>query len=137
MAHERLSFSALLRHLVLLTVVSVVWMAEPGYYQYGNLNGFFYVWAPSGLHVYDPVAKTVIKTVTDGPKTFGDAVYIRDQAQLKHYAFLAENAPGNKMHVYDTTTHTCIAVVAIGNNPVHIYALPSKDQVWAHLDGQV
>jgi len=40
MAHERLSFSALLRHLVLLTVVSVVWMAEPGYYQYGNQNGY-------------------------------------------------------------------------------------------------
>ena len=39
MAHERLSFSALLRHLVLLTVVSVVWMAEPGYYQYGTVYG--------------------------------------------------------------------------------------------------
>lgn len=128
--------STLLRQTILFVLFSVAWMAEPGYYQYGNLNGNFYVWTPSGLQVYDPVANSVIKTVTEGPKTFGDAVFIRDQAQIKHYAFIAENSPGNRMHVYDTTTHQCIANVAVGANPVHVYALPAKDEVWAHLDAQ-
>ena len=137
MSHKRISVSTLLRQTVLLLIVSVAWMAEPGYYQYGNLNGNFYVWTTSGLQIYDPLANKVIKTLTDGPKTFGDAVFIRDQALIKHYAFVAESSPGNKMHVYDTTTHTRIANVAIGANPVHVYALPAKDEVWAHLDAQV
>jgi hypothetical protein len=126
----------------LLTAVVVA--DDTGYLQYGNLNGYFYVFSDtSGLSIYDPVAQTVVKNIPDTAQQWGDAVFIRDQAQIKHYAFIADTgdpaaAPGNaygKMYVYDTELQKLVSRVDIGLRPVRVYAVPQRDEVHLFFDG--
>ena len=102
------------------------------------MNGYFYVFSDtSGLSIYDPVAQTVVKNIPDTAQQWGDAVFIRDQAQIKHYAFIADTgdpaaAPGNaygKMYVYDTELQKLVSRVDIGLRPVRVYAVPQRDEV--------
>jgi len=102
------------------------------------LNGYFYVFSDtSGLSIYDPVAQTVVKNIPDTAQQWGDAVFIRDQAQIKHYAFIADTgdpaaAPGNaygKMYVYETELQKLVSRVDIGLRPVRVYAVPQRDEV--------
>jgi len=124
----------------LLTAVVVA--DDTGYLQYGNLNGYFYVFSDtSGLSIYDPVAQTVVKNIPDTAQQWGDAVFIRDQAQIKHYAFIADTGdpaatPGNaygKMYVYDTELQKLVSRVDIGLRPVRVYAVPQRDEVHVFL----
>jgi hypothetical protein len=63
-------------------------------------------------------------------------VYVRDQAQIKHYVFAARSSESTTS-VYDASTlaaSSLISKVATGDKPVHIYAVPSRDEVWCHND---
>lgn len=108
--------------------------------QYGNLPGYFYTFNTSGfIAIVNPVSNTVVKTLTvsnpTGTISWGDVVYIRDQAQLKHYAF-ASDSTNNRVIVIDTDSQTVISKPVTGVRPLHIYAVPGRDEVWTHLDGE-
>lgn len=118
---------------------------DTGYNQYGNLQGYFYIFSQSsGLSIYDPFHQIVVKTISDTAAQWGDAIFIRDQAQIKHYAFISDTGdpsapPGNaygKMYVYDTLKQTLVSKPDIGLRPVGVYAVPMRDEVWVHLDGE-
>jgi hypothetical protein len=75
----------------------------PGHYdqqagddQYGNIPGVFYAFGQTGLTIFDPSTMQIVKHLPQVSATsFGDAVFLRDQAQLKHYVFAANAAtPG-------------------------------------------
>jgi len=112
--------------------------ANIGDEQYGNVAGLYYVWTKiGGLNIVDPTAGSIVKTipVTDYTTvSWGDAVFMSDQAQIRKYAFVADTG-NNLMWVYDTDSQTLITRVKTGSKPVHVYGIPANDEVWAHLDG--
>lgn len=112
--------------------------ANIGDEQYGNLDGKFYVWTKTGgLNIIEPSSGSITKTipVTEyTTMTWGDAVFMRDQAQLRKYAFIGDTN-NNLMWVYDTDEQVLITKVRTGLKPVHVYGIPAYDEVWAHLDG--
>lgn len=120
---------------VVLFFATPVLGAHPGDESYGNYGGTFWAFGSYGVNIIDPVTGTVVKNIPDSTSTgnWGDAVFMRDQAQMKHYAFIADR-DDDKMWVFDTTSQSLISKVDIGDSPVHIYAYPGKDEVWAHLD---
>lgn len=133
--------SALVTAALLLGALHGALAVTYGDEQYGNLGGHFYVYGATGdIAVIDPVANSIVKTFTVpnpsvNPISWGDAVYMRDQAQLKHYAF-ASDSTNNRVVVIDADTQTVISKPVTGLKPLHIYAVPGRDEVWAHLDGE-
>ena len=111
--------------------------ANIGDEQYGNLEGSFWVWTKSGgVNIIEPSSGSIKKTISVSDYasvTWGDALFMRDQAQLRKYAFIADTG-NNLMWVYDTDDQTLITRVKTGSKPVHVYAIPAYDEVWAHLD---
>ena len=112
--------------------------ANIGDEQYGNLAGQFWVWTQSGgVSIIDPSSAIIQKTIPtelSTPVTWGDAVFMRDSAELRKYAFVGDSG-NNLMWVYDTETQTLITKVKTGSKPVHTYSIPALDEVWSHLDG--
>ena len=66
--------------------------------------------------------------------SWADAVFVRDQAEIKSYAFIGDSG-NNLMWVYDTEEYALMTKVTTGSKPVHLYSIPAFDEVWAHLDG--
>jgi len=122
----------------LALLLQVLHAANIGDEQYGNVAGLFYVWTKTGgLNLVDPTSGSIVKTVpvTDyTTMSWGDAVFMRDQAQIRKYAFIADTG-NNLMWVYDTDAQALITRVKTGSKPVHVYGIPANDEVWAHLDG--
>jgi hypothetical protein len=110
---------ALLRQVVAVTV---------GHEQYGNIPGYFYIFAGSGISIVDPITGTVNKTIASTVTAYGDAVYLEDQAQLRHYVYAARSDE-NKMVVLDADTQTILTVVSVGQKPLHVYSLYYHDEV--------
>ena len=112
--------------------------ANIGDEQYGNLDGQFWVWTQKdGVSIIDPATGNIRKTIPIldySSVSWGDAVFMKDQADLRKYAFIADSG-NNLMWVYDTETQSLITKVRTGSKPVHVYSIPVLDEVWAHLDG--
>ena len=126
---------------VFLCILNLYQSVKIGDEQYGNLNGNFWIWTNTdtfrGANIIDPSSGTTLKTipVTEySTMTWSDAVFMRDQAQIKKYAFIADKG-NNLMWVYDTEEQVLITKVKTGSKPVHVYGIPVFDEVWAHLDG--
>jgi hypothetical protein len=110
---------ALLRQAVAVTV---------GHEQYGNIPGYFYVFSGSAISIVDPITGTVNKTIASTVSAYGDAVYLEDQAQLRHYVYAARTDE-NSMVVLDADTQTILTVVKVGLKPLHVYSLYYHDEV--------
>ena len=126
---------------VFFYIVHVYNCANIGDEQYGNLDGTFWIWTNTstfrGANIIDPSSGTTLKTIPVEEYTkmnWADALFMRDQAQIKKYAFIADT-DSDLMWVYDTEEQALISKVKTGDRPVHIYAIPAYDEVWAHLDG--
>jgi YVTN family beta-propeller protein len=110
---------ALLRQVVAVTV---------GHEQYGNIPGYFYIFSASGISIVDPITGTVNKTIASAVTAYGDAIYLEDQAQLRHYVYAARRSD-NSVTVLDADTQTILTVVKVGLTPVHVYSLYYHDEV--------
>lgn len=126
---------------VFFCIVHVYNCANIGDEQYGNLDGTFWIWTNTdtfrGVNIIDPSSGTVLKTIPVKEYTtmsWADAVFMRDQAQIKKYAFIGDSG-NNLMWVYDTEEQALISKVKTGVKPQHVYGIPAYDEVWAHLDG--
>ncbi len=77
--------------------------------QYGNIPGVFYAFGQTGLTIFDPSTMLILKHLPQVNATsFGDAVYLRDQAQLKHYVFAANaDTPGIVYMLHDQRVCDC------------------------------
>jgi hypothetical protein len=132
------ALSFLLSVAVLLFGITPCEGANIGDEQYGNLEGQVWVWTQTGgLNIIDPATGSIRKTVPVveySTMSWGDAVFMKDQADLRKYAFIADSG-NNLMWVYDTDTQSLITKVRTGSKPVHVYSIPVLDEVWAHLDG--
>ena len=103
---------------------------------YRSNNGKFYVYTSDGIYKLDPKnSATNLETLSSsGSSSWGDVVYMRDQAQIKHYTFAADTS-NNKVWVIDNDSDKIIEKVDTGSKPLHIYGVTRFDEVWAHLDG--
>jgi hypothetical protein len=85
------------------------------------------------VHIISPTDGE-INTILNGASVWGDVVYVRDQAELRHYVFA--NDASDKVWIIDSTKQEVIKKVGCGQNPFHLYAIPWLDEVWSHLDGE-
>ena len=99
-----------------------------GHEQYGNIPGFFYIFTTDSINIVDPATGTLNKTIASPTKSYGDSVYLEDQAQVRRYVYAARTAE-NKTIVLDADTQTIITTVTVGNAPVHVYSLYYNDEV--------
>ena len=138
-------FSCLVVTVGFLAFVSTSSASDIGDEVYGNVGGKFYAWTSSGmggaLSIVDPTTSSITKSIpivssaaVPAPIAWGDAAFIRDIAQINTYAFIADSG-NNMMYVYDTAAQSLMSKVSTGEKPVHIYVIPPRDEVWAHLDG--
>lgn len=112
----------------LLTALHYVKAVTVGHEQYGNIPGYFYVFSNKSISIVDPMTGTVNKTIPSKVTSYSDSVYMQDQAQLRHYVYVAERL-NNAVTVMDADTQTVLTSVAVGLTPVHIYALFYNDEV--------
>jgi YVTN family beta-propeller protein len=96
--------------------------------QYGNLPGYFYVFNATLTQIFEPSSGKLVKSIPFGVAKYGDAVYAEDQAQLKHYLFVSQNA-NNKVTVIDTDTQSVLTTVNTGKKPLHIFSVYYRDEV--------
>ena len=122
--------------------IHVCQSANIGDEQYGNLDGTFWIWTNTdtfrGANIIDPSSGAILKTipVTEySTMRWSDALFMRDQAQIKKYAFIGDSG-NDLMWVYDTEEQALITKVKTGSKPTHIYGIPAYDEVWSHLDGR-
>lgn len=102
--------------------------------EYGNLKGVFYVFAANGIYSLDPFSQNIDKIIDYGSTSFGDSVYIRNQAQTKHFVYSSDTA-SNKMLVINSDTKMLLATPKTAVRDIHIYAVTLTEEVWAHSDG--
>jgi YVTN family beta-propeller protein len=115
---------------------NLVTAVNSGDQQYGNLNGLFYTFSKTNgvVSMIDPISASIKNSISLGNTiNWGDSVYIRDQAQIKHYLFSGDS-DNDIMYVIDTTIQKIISKVKMGDKPLHVYAVPARDEVWVHLD---
>lgn len=74
-----------------------------------------------------------VKKTLEGATSWGDLVYIRDLAQIRHYIF-ANNRETDQLWVIDTDEKEIVAQIDLGERPVHIYGIESREEIWSHLD---
>ena len=104
---------------------------------YQNFDGNFYVYTSSSVKSFDPTKpNAVFKAISNtGTTKYGDCVFLRDKAALRHYVFCTDTT-NNKILVYDADQGTLISTApASGNKPLHIFANAWRDEVWSHIDG--
>ena len=103
---------------------------------YQNCDGHFWAFNPSGIAIIDPISGYAIKTVSIPTQKWGNTVYIRDQAQIRHYVF-ANDYDNGLVNVFDYQTAELLAQVSLGPDayPLHIFAVYYNDEVWTHDDG--
>jgi YVTN family beta-propeller protein len=129
-----LSLSSLI--LVICSTLQHVACAPSNDKQYGNSKtGSFYAFSSTGIYVIDPDDGVINTIPVTSTSSWGDPVFIRDQAQLRHYVF-ANDRTNNDVWVIDTSTQDVLKQVDVGKSPVHIYAVPWRDEVWTHLDAE-
>ena len=77
-----------------------------------------------------------MKAVSAPTSKWGDSAYIRDQAQIKHYAF-ANDYANNQVLVFDAPSQSLLTKVQLspGAKPLHMYSVYYSDEVWTHEDG--
>ena len=120
----------------LLSCAIVVLSNSFGDEPYQNFAGNFWAFSSEGVTVIDPTNGYVVKKVSLPTKTWGNTVFIRDQAQIRHYVF-ANDYDGDKVNVFDHQTAEVVTQVSLskGAKPLHIYAVRYYDEVWTHNDG--
>eukprot|EP01041_Mallomonas_annulata_P006659 gene6659-13478_t len=98
-------------------------------------HGYFWIFNSSGVTILDCYSKTLNGSISSPSSRWGDIVYLRDQAQIKHYIF-ANDYAGGKVNVYDADTRTLLTQVKLGAGakPQNLAALSYRDEVWSHDD---
>ena len=99
-----------------------------GVEQYGNSPGLFYVFNSTMTQIVEPSNGKIVKSISFGVPNYGDAVYAEDQAQLKHYLFVAQSV-NNKITIFDTDAQAVLATAAAGKRPLHIFSVFYRDEV--------
>jgi len=97
--------------------------------------GHFYVFANKAIHVINPLSRSIVKNISreDLPTTWGDVVYAEDSNKKEFYIFAADRS-NNRLIVIDTLKKDIVASVQIGQRPVHMYAISSRQEIWTHSD---
>jgi len=120
--------------LLLLLLVPCSEGVRYGDEQYGNFaNGVFYVFATGAIRIVNPRTGDIVKTLPADGVSWGDMVYVNDQARSKHYVFASDGANG-KVWVIDTDSQEVISRTAVGQAPEQVYSIVQLQSVWAHLD---
>lgn len=107
--------------------------------QYSDFNGYFYAFTAAGtVAIIDPSTARIVKTlavddVAVSAIDWGCPVYIRDQAQLKHLAFIPDTG-GSRVVVIDTDAQSILAKADVGESPMSTTAVHSRDEVWTRSD---
>jgi YVTN family beta-propeller protein len=113
---------------VAVILVADVAAVNHGTEQYGNLPGYFYIFNSTLTQIIEPSSGKVVKSIPFGVPKYGDAVYAEDQAQLKHYLFVAQSE-NNKVTVIDTDSQSVMATLSTGTKPLHIFSVYYRDEV--------
>jgi hypothetical protein len=103
--------------------------------QYSNLDGYFWIFNSTGILIAHATQKQITGFLKSPTSKWGDNVYLRDQAALKHYMFA--NDGGNKqVKVFDTYTNSPVSTIQLSStaSPVHLYGVYYYDQFWSHDD---
>ena len=124
--------------LVLLGLLQFTFAAKQNDEMYSNYNGTFYVYTKTAVLSFNPQTpfapfKTISSTGSTG---WGDSVYMKDPAQLRHYVVTndAGNSP-NKVWIFDADQGKVISTIPTsGLRPVHIFGNPLNGEIWSHLD---
>ena len=96
--------------------------------QHGNSPGHFYVFNSTTTQIVEPSNGKIVKSIAFGVPNYGDALYAEDQAQLKHYLFVAQSA-NNKITIFDTDEQAVLATATAGKKPVHMFSVYYRDEV--------
>lgn len=67
-----------------------------------------FVLHPHALDVTDPESGDIVNELS-GSSSWGDVVYMRDQAQLRHYAFANDRDPDKNVRPIQPRVHSCFA----------------------------
>ena len=112
---------------ILLTEVTAV---NHGAEQYGNSPGLFYVFNSTMTQIVEPSTGKIVKSISFGVPNYGDALYAEDQAQLKHYLFVAQSV-NNKVTIFDTDAKAVLATATAGKRPLHMFSIYYRDEVFS------
>ena len=105
---------------------------------YSNFNGTFYVYTKTAVVSVDPATPYApLKTISSSGSTgWGDSVYMKDSAQLRHYVVTNDNGnTPNKIWIFDADHGKVINTIPTsGLRPVHMFGNPLNGEIWSHLD---
>lgn len=115
-----------------LTAVNAVRVGDE---QFANAPlGMFYTFSSEEIHIIDPASGEVVKTVkADGAGRWGDVVYVQSPDGSKAFA-VGVDRDNHLVYVLDALTGDLVERIAIGENPVHVYGVYKRGEVWIHSD---
>jgi len=87
------------------------------------------------IDVVDPVLKQRIKSVPVDPGTgWADPVYMETCADEANWVYAADRNL-DQIYAFSVQAQDVQGKVAMSDAPVHTYAIPKREEFWAHADG--
>lgn len=105
-------------------------------------GGLFYTFCDGdeshlpSVDIVDPNTMRVLKSISaPNGTTWADATYVETCEANSAQLILVGDRGRNKIHIIDTSIQELVKEINMSIRPVHTYAIPSRQEFWAHSDG--